>query len=315
MEPHIPVLIREVVEHLQLTPGDVVIDGTFGNGGYTRALLTLVKPGGTVLALDLDEQALLEGKRVFAGEPVIFCQTSFAHMDQAASLNGLSSIAATVLDLGVSSMQIDRARRGFSHRLEGPLDMRFGTFDAFDDQYGQLTAKDIVNRWSEDALHRIFRENGEERYARRIAGAIVRRRRTRPFEHTVDLAKFVAGVSPTTDRHIHPATRVFQALRIEVNHELEGLEQGLVAALNVLKPGGRLAVVAFHSLEDRIVKQFGKHESRDCICPPDIPECRCQHTATLHVVTKRVVTPTLEEVRHNPRARSARLRVFEKRKR
>lgn len=315
MDPHIPVLIREVVEHLQLTPGDVVIDGTFGNGGYTRTLLNAIAPGGAVLALDLDEQAILEGKRVFAGEPVVFCQTSFAHMDQAALMNDFSSVAAVVLDLGVSSMQLDRARRGFSHRLEGPLDMRFGSSDELDDRYGLLTAKDIVNRWSEDALHRIFRENGEERYARKIARAIVRRRRTRPFEDTVDLAKFVAGVSPTTDRHIHPATRVFQALRIEVNHELESLAQGLVAALNILKPGGRLAVVAFHSLEDRIVKQFGKRESRDCICPPDIPECRCQHQATLNVVTKNVVTPTLEEVRHNPRARSARLRVFEKRKR
>lgn len=315
MASHIPVLLSEVLEHLQLRPQDTVVDATFGAGGYTAEILKRVSPSGTVLALDLDEQSLAAGRQTFKSAPVIFSQTNFAHMREALESHGLKQVSAVVFDLGVSSMQFDQARRGFSVKNDGPLDMRFGMHDEFDESYGKVTAHDMIHRWSEDELYRIFRENGEERYARKIARAITRRRKQQPFTGTADFASFVAKANPSRDKHIHPATRVFQALRIEVNNELENLQRGLEAALEILKPGGRMATVSFHSLEDRIVKNFGKQEARDCVCPPDIPECRCQHEARLNIITKKVVTPTLEEVRHNPRARSAKLRVFEKRKR
>ncbi|MBI3120410.1 MAG: 16S rRNA (cytosine(1402)-N(4))-methyltransferase RsmH [Candidatus Kerfeldbacteria bacterium] len=311
---HIPVLLREVIEHLQLRPHNHVVDATFGGGGYTEAMLESISPDGHVLALDLDSEALERGKRRFAGKPVTFLQTNFSHLKDAVEQIGWEGVNAVVFDLGVSSMQLDTAERGFSFQNDGPLDMRFGTRDLFEPRGQKLTAEQIVNTWKMEDLEHIFREYGEERYARKIATVIVKLRRSENLHTTHQLSKLLESLVPR-ERSKHPATRVFQALRIAVNQELDHLQKGLEAAVDVLVPGGRLVVVSFHSLEDRIVKNMGKLESRDCICPSFFPECRCQHRARLTVVTKKVVTPTLEEKERNPRARSAKLRVFEKRKR
>jgi 16S rRNA (cytosine1402-N4)-methyltransferase len=222
-----------------------------------------------------------------------------------ATRHGLTPLDGVLLDLGLSSLQLADERRGFSFRSEGPLDMRA-------DPDLSVTAADIVNSWDERELRRAFGELGEETEAGRVAAAIVRRRAREPFLTADDLGRFVAGVKTQRRRGIDPATRVFQALRIAVNHELENLQHGLEAAVRVLRPGGRLAVISFHSLEDRITKQFFVRESRDCICPPHLPTCVCGHRAGLRVVTRRPLRADSAEVARNPRARSAALRIAEK---
>jgi 16S rRNA (cytosine1402-N4)-methyltransferase len=219
--------------------------------------------------------------------------------------HGFDQIDGALLDLGLSSIQLADEERGFSFRAEGPLDMRA-------DPDLRLTAADIVNSWDQPELRRVFAEYGEEPEAGRIAGAIVRRRAREPFLTADDLGRFVFGVKQQRSRSVDPATRVFQALRIAVNDELANIEKGLYAALSLLRPQGRLAVIAFHSLEDRIVKRFMLRESRDCICPPHLPTCVCGHRAGLRVVTRRPLRADSAEVSRNPRARSAALRVGEK---
>jgi 16S rRNA (cytosine1402-N4)-methyltransferase len=219
--------------------------------------------------------------------------------------HGFDQIDGVLLDLGLSSIQLADAERGFSFRATGPLDMRA-------DPDLRLTAADIVNSWDQVELRRVFAEYGEEPEAGRIAAAIVRRRSREPFMTADDLGRFVFGVKQQRSRSIDPATRVFQALRIAVNDELENLRHGLVAAMSILRPGGRLAVISFHSLEDRAVKQFMARESRDCICPPHLPTCVCGHRAGLRVVTRRPLRADSAEAARNPRARSAALRVAEK---
>ena len=218
---------------------------------------------------------------------------------------GFEGLDGALLDLGLSSLQLDDAQRGFSFRAEGPLDMRA-------DPDLRLTAADIVNSWDQTELRRVFAEYGEEPEAGRVAAAIVRRRSREPFLTADDLGRFVFGVKQQRSRSVDPATRVFQALRIAVNDELANLQQGLVAAMSLLRPGGRLAVIAFHSLEDRITKQYFLRESRDCICPPHLPTCVCGHRAGLRVVTRRPLRADSAEAARNPRARSAALRVAEK---
>jgi len=222
-----------------------------------------------------------------------------------AAEHGLTAVDGILLDLGLSSLQLADEQRGFSFRSSGPLDMRA------DPELG-LTAADIVNTWDERDLRRVFTDYGEEPEAGRVAAAIVRRRAREPFVHADELGRFVAGVKTRRPRGIDPATRVFQAVRIAVNRELENLGQGLAAALRILRPGGRLAVISFHSLEDRTTKQFMVRESRDCICPPHLPTCVCGHRAGLRVVTRRPLRADSAEVARNPRARSAVLRVAEK---
>ena len=302
---HTPVLADEVRDLLAVQPGETVVDATFGAGGHARLLAEDLAGSGKLVAIDRDPatKAHFDRFKAGAGVDVRFLRGDFALILTQLSTNGIKA-DAILLDIGVSSMQIDRPERGFSYATDAPLDMRM-------DPAGEVTAAIIVNTWDEKELATIFRRYGEERYARPIARAIVRRRSERPFLRTLDLVDVVKTAIPTPARfgEGHPAKRVFQALRIAVNDELGQLEEALPAAVAMLRPGGRLAVISFHSLEDRIVKQFMVAGARGCTCPPDFPICVCGKEPELRLLTKRPVRPSAEELDHNPRAASSRLRV------
>jgi len=280
------------------------MDGTVGAGGHAAGLLEASTPDGLLLGLDRDPQALsIAAQRLSPfGERVTLRQTSFARLAHAAAEAGWETVDGLLLDLGLSSMQLDSAGRGFSFRLDGPLDMRFDPAQA-------LSAADLVNDLPVRDLAEILRRFGEEPRAWQVAQAVVA---ARPLLSTTQLAEIVAQASGRTRSGIHPATRTFQALRIAVNDELAALHDGLEQALTLLAPGGRLAVISFHSLEDRQVKEFIRRESRDCVCPPEQPLCTCGHHATLRMLTRKPLRPDEAEIRRNPRARSARLRVAER---
>lgn len=304
---HEPVLLAEVLAELDPRPGGRFLDGTVGAGGHARAILERTAPSGRLLGIDRDPAALAVARRELApfGDRAVLVRANFALCDVVAREHGFDALDGAILDLGLSSLQLADDERGFSFRSPGPLDMRA-------DPDTRVTAADLVNRSSEVELARTFAEYGEEPEARRVAGAIVRRRGTAPFSASDELGRFVAGVKTRRPRGTDPATRVFQALRIAVNDELANLSTGLMAALSLLRPGGRIAVISFHSLEDRITKQLFVRESRDCICPPHLPTCVCGHRAGLRVITRRPISSTAAEVTRNPRARSAGLRVAEK---
>lgn len=303
---HIPVLAEEVRELLSVRPGDTVVDATFGAGGHSRLLAADLEGRGKLVAIDRDPTVRPYFDRVKAS--VRGVQTRFLRGDYAVVLSQLAGndVKADVvlLDLGLSSMQVDRHDRGFSYATDGPLDMRMDPSD-------EPSAADIVSTWDERELATIFRQYGEERYARQIARGIVRRRQEAPIERTGHLVDVVRASIPAPARfgEGHPAKRVFQALRIEVNHELDSLEAGLPAAFEMLRPGGRLAVISFHSLEDRISKHFLRDLARGCTCPPDFPVCVCGHEPELRILTPKPVRPSAREVDDNPRAASARLRA------
>jgi 16S rRNA (cytosine1402-N4)-methyltransferase len=286
--------------------GAVAIDCTLGQAGHARQILERVTPGGRLLGIDRDPDAVAAGQESLAsfGSSAVVVHGDFSELGLIASEHGFEPADLILFDFGLSSTQIDDPRRGFSFRGEGPLDMRM-------DRASDLTAEDVVNDYGERELERILRDYGEERWARRIAQFIVMRR---PLRTTRDVAAAVEAAIPRQawPRDIHVATRTFQAIRIEVNDELGQIEKGLRAALSTLKPGGRMATISFHSLEDRLVKSFFNVESKDCICPPQQPVCTCGHRATLRVITRHPVRPSEEEVAANPRARSARLRVAER---
>ncbi|MEX2046563.1 MAG: 16S rRNA (cytosine(1402)-N(4))-methyltransferase RsmH, partial [Chloroflexota bacterium] len=294
MRRHEPVLLAEVLAQLDPREGGRFLDGTVGAGGHAEAILERTAPDGRLIGLDVDPAALTEAQRVLGrfGERAVLVRSNFALLDVVAREHGLAPLDGILLDLGLSSLQLADDRRGFSFRAEGPLDMRA-------DPDLSVTAADIVNSWDERELRRAFGELGEETEAGRVAAAIVRRRSREPFLSADDLGRFVAGVKTQRRRGIDPATRVFQALRIAVNRELENLQQGLEAAVRALRPGGRLAVISFHSLEDRITKKFFVRESRDCICPPHLPTCVCGHRAGLRVVTRRPLRADSAEVARN----------------
>ena len=302
---HQPVLYQEIIHALHPTSNGYYVDGTVGAGGHAYGILEASSPGGHLLGLDLDPMALdlAQEKLESFGDRVILVRDSYLTVEKHLNNLGWEAIDGFLLDLGLSSMQLDTPARGFSFQEEGPLDMRF-------DPSQTLTAADLVNQLSESELANLIYRYGEERYSRKIARAIVA---DRPFQTTKDLASLISSVMGYHGSSIHPATRTFQALRIAVNRELEALELILPIALGVLKRGGRLAVIAFHSLEDRIVKHFFRRESKDCICPPELPVCACDHKAQLKELTHRPTRPKTSEVVENPRARSARLRVAEKR--
>jgi 16S rRNA (cytosine1402-N4)-methyltransferase len=303
---HVPVLLAEVVQLLQPQPGHLFIDGTVGAGGHAAALLEATAPNGRLLAFDKDPEAIRFARQRLApfGQRVHFIQASYAEMGQLAPAQGFEAVDGILLDLGLSSRQLDDSQRGFSFMREGPLDMRFDT--------GQgPTAADLINNLSAAELADIFWRYGEERQSRRLAQAIVARRQQQPFTTTTELAAFIEAQTRGRQR-IHPATRIFQALRIAVNDELADVEKGVETAVSLLKTGGRLAVISFHSLEDRFVKHYFREQSKDCICPPSQPVCTCEAQAQLRPITRKVVTAAAEEVAHNPRSRSARLRVAER---
>jgi 16S rRNA (cytosine1402-N4)-methyltransferase len=303
---HIPVLADEVRDLLAVQPGETVVDATFGAGGHSRLLAEDLGSRGKLVAVDRDPTVRPYFDRVKAsarGIQMRFLRGDYAVVLSQLAANGVKA-DAVLLDLGLSSMQVDRHERGFSYATDAPLDMRMDPSD-------EPSAADIVNTWDEHELATIFRRYGEERYARPIARGIVRRRQERPIERTGQLVDVVRASIPAPARfgEGHPAKRVFQALRIEVNHELESLEAGLPAAFEMLRPGGRLAVISFHSLEDRITKRFLRDLARGCTCPPEFPVCVCGHEPELRVLTPKPVRPSAREVDENPRAASARLRA------
>ena len=302
---HVPVLADEVRELLAVQPGETVVDATFGAGGHARLLAADLQGAGRLVAIDRDPsvKAHFDRLKAAAGVDVRFLRGDFAVVLQQLAANDVKA-DAILLDLGVSSMQIDRPERGFSYATDAPLDMRM-------DPSGSLTAAEIVNTWGERELADAFRRLGEERYARPIARALVRRRAERPFARTGELVDAIKTAIPTPARFGdgHPAKRVFQALRIAVNDELGQLEAALPAAVAMLRPGGRLAVISFHSLEDRIVKRFLRQAAKGCTCPPDFPICVCGREPELRLLTRKPVRPSAHEVDANPRAASARLRA------
>jgi 16S rRNA (cytosine1402-N4)-methyltransferase len=299
---HVPVLAAEVRESLAVRPGDTVVDATFGAGGHAALLAADLQGRGKLIAIDRDPSVRTYFERLEKRSPVQarLLRGDFGVVLPQLAENGVRA-DAILLDLGVSSMQLDRPDRGFSYSVDAPLDMRMDTSQ-------DLDAKEIVNTWSDRDLTTIFRKYGEERYAKQIARAIVRQR---PFERTGELVDTIKAAIPAPARFGdgHPAKRVFQALRIAVNDELGSLEAALPAALEMLRPGGRLAVIAFHSLEDRMVKQFLRDKERGCTCPPDFPVCVCGHEPELRAIQRRPVRPGEAEIAANPRAASARLRA------
>jgi len=305
---HVPVLADEVRELLDVQPGDTVVDATFGAGGHASLLALDLHGQGRMIAIDRDPSVrpYFESFRRHAGVPTRLLRGEFSIVLGQLAQNGVRA-DAILLDLGVSSMQIDRPERGFSYASDAPLDMRM-------DPSEDVSAAELVNRASERELADVFRRYGEERYARQIAKAIVRRRRVQPFSRTSELVDTIKAAIPAPARFGdgHPARRVFQALRIAVNDELGALERGLPSAVEMLRPSGRLAVISFHSLEDRIVKRFLRDEERGCVCPPDFPVCACGRDPVLKVLTRKAVRPSPRETALNPRAASARLRAAEK---
>jgi 16S rRNA (cytosine1402-N4)-methyltransferase len=308
---HQPVLLTEAIDALRPRPGGRYLDGTFGGGGHTRALLAASAPDGVVLALDADPAAIARAEAMRQepdiGLRLMPVQANFADLAAITREEGMAPLDGILLDLGLSSFQLDDPERGFAFRFAGPLDMRF-------DPTQGTPARDLVNALPERELAELIWRYGEETGSRRIARAISRERERAPIETTTRLAEIVErALGGRRGRDTHPATRTFQALRIAANDELTALEEALAGAVDVLAPGGRLAVIAFHSLEDRPVKQFMARESAACVCPPELPVCVCGHRPRLTKVTRRAIRASEVEAASNPRARSAVLRVAERR--
>jgi 16S rRNA (cytosine1402-N4)-methyltransferase len=310
---HVPVLLAETIAGLALKPGIVCVDGTLGGGGHAEALLEAVMPSGRLLGLDADPAAIDRCQERLArfGERAVLRQGSFRRLMEIAAEAGVTSADAVLLDLGISSFQLTETERGFSFLTDGPLDMRM-------DPASPLTAAEIVNTWPQEALADVIFRYGEEPRSRRIAAAICR---ARPLNSTGELAEVVSrALGGKLGKRTHPATQVFQALRIAVNDELGALVAVLPQIVTLLAGGGRFAIITFHSLEDRIVKQFIQRETRDCICELDArtrrelgaAACTCSHRATLKAVTKKPISPTEAEIKLNPRSRSAKLRIAER---
>ncbi|MBP9728235.1 MAG: 16S rRNA (cytosine(1402)-N(4))-methyltransferase RsmH [Candidatus Moranbacteria bacterium] len=326
MTRHIPVLLEEVKESLYLQNGMVIVDATLGGGSHTRMMLGEVLPTGTVVALDTDKEALIQFEKRASSDDVlkqaltekrlILVQRNYSALAEVLAELGIDQVQGILADLGFSSDQIESADRGLSFQENGPLDMRLN-------QEQGMTAREIVAEYSFEALTKLFREYGDESEAKRIAEAIIARRMEAPIETTHDLATLIADAYPKRKRassvrpgsrqgRIHPATKTFQALRIAVNQEFDHLEQFLLQAIECLSPAGRLAVISFHSGEDRRVKDCFREQARGCICPPNFPVCRCGQVPRIRLVTKKPIMAGEKECSENPRARSAKMRVIEK---
>ena len=301
---HKPVLLKESVEALAVQPGGRYIDCTLGGGGHSLAILQKSYPGGQVLGIDADPEAVRKATENLKqySESVLLVNDNFSNIDKICQQYNFMPVHGILFDLGLSSYQLDDDPRGFSFQRDAALDMRFNPEQI-------TTAADIVNNYNESDLATLLREYGEEPFSGRIARHIVE---ARPINTTLELANVVSDAVGGRREKIHPATRTFQALRIAVNRELESLKDALSKAVKLLGIGGRLVVISYHSLEDRIVKHYMQKESRDCVCPPEVLICNCGHEASLKLINKKVVVPSDEEVRTNPRSRSAKLRVAEK---
>lgn len=306
---HVSVLLRECIEALQIKPNGIYVDCTTGGGGHSLEIAKRLTDGGRLIAIDRDEDALrAAGKRLadFA-DRVTFVHSNYAMLQSVLADLGVPGVDGVLADLGVSSYQLDTAERGFSYMQDAPLDMRM-------DREQPLRAYDVVNTYSEEELRRILYDFGEEKFARNIAANIVKKRSEHPIETTLELAELVKASMPKTAREggHHPAKRTFQAIRIEVNSELSSIPPALDAAVHALNPGGRIAVITFHSLEDRLVKQKFAALSSGCTCPREFPVCVCGKKPVVRVITKKPVTAGEDELEVNPRSRSAKLRVAEK---
>jgi 16S rRNA (cytosine1402-N4)-methyltransferase len=302
--PHLPVLYQEILDALQPQSPGRYVDGTIGAGGHAWGILEKSIPEGRLLGLDVDPQALsitADRLKSFEGRFTLVRDSYLTLADQIKKI-GWHEVNGILLDLGVSSMQIDTPERGFSFMIDGPLDMRL-------DPGQPATAASLVNHLSEEELSKLIWEYGEDRFSRRIARAIIL---ARPLQTTHQLAEVIRKATGSHHERIHPATRTFQALRIALNGELSNISSTLPQAINCLAQGGRLAIISFHSLEDRIVKHTFQHESKDCICPPEQPVCTCNHHASVRILTRHPIEAGEQELEVNPRARSARLRVIEK---
>ncbi len=308
MAEHVSVLLEECLEALKIQPNGIYLDGTLGLGGHSAAIAAKLT-GGRLIGIDRDETAIVKAKERLSAfaSCVTLIHGSFCNVNRILDELGIEAVDGMLFDLGVSSPQLDQAERGFSYRLDAPLDMRM-------DQTQEKTARDVINTYEEEELSRIFFQYGEERYARRISAAIVRAREKKTIETTAELAELIRSAMPAAAlrEKQHPAKRCFQAIRIEVNNELDEVKQMMQTAPDRLKPGGRLCVISFHSLEDRIVKQAIAEREHGCTCPREAPVCTCGFKQTLRSVTRKPILPTPEECAANPRARSAKLRVAER---
>jgi len=311
---HTPVLLAEVTQQLSPHPGSIIVDCTLGGAGHAKRLQDLVAPGGLLVGIDQDDAALIAAASTLRlgqqelPESTILLKGNFSELDSLLTQANVPYVDGFLFDLGVSSPQLDVPERGFSYREDAPLDMRM------DPGHQTLTAAEIIAAYNEADLARIIREFGEERWATRIAAFIVAARAQRPIETTSQLVEIIKAAIPAAARREggHPATRTFQALRIEVNGELDVLRTALDSAVRWLAPKGRIVVISYHSLEDRIVKTTFNDFARGCVCPPGLPVCTCGHEPVLRVLTRKVILPTPEEIEENPRARSAKLRAAEK---
>ena len=303
---HKSVMLDEVLNSLDVKPNGIYLDCTLGGGGHAKAIGNLLDERGLIVGLDQDEDAIDAAKKILSDLPcaVKIAHGNFSELDKILDELGVEKIDGALFDLGVSSHQIDTAERGFSYMKDSPLDMRM-------DRRKNFSAGDVINRYDEDGLIKIFREYGEEKFSKRIAAAICRERKISPIETTGELVKLIERTVPRTKNGGHPAKRIFQAIRIEVNGELKILEGAIKKAVDRLKPGGRIAVITFHSLEDRIVKETFRILAQGCICPKNFPVCVCNHKPEIKILGK-VKTPTPNEINFNSRATSAKLRAAEK---
>ena len=307
---HTSVLLEEVIENLHINPDGTYVDGTLGGGGHSYHIAERLSPKGRLLGIDQDDAAIeAAGERLSVfGDKVTIVRSNYKDMDQVLRDNGICGVDGIVLDLGVSSYQLDTAERGFSYKYDTGLDMRM-------DRRQTLTAKDIVNTYSLQELSRIIRDYGEDKFAQNIARHIAQAREKEPIETTGQLNDIIRGAIPAKMRTVggHPSKRTFQAIRIACNSELDVLRDSLSMMVDLLKPGGRLCIITFHSLEDRIVKSAFRTYENPCVCPPDFPVCVCGRKSRGKVITRKPVLPGAEETKENKRAKSAKLRVFEKR--
>jgi len=297
----------EVLQYLHLQPGDIIVDGTVGEGGHSKLIADKISPHGRLICCDIDEELLeiAESNLMGSTAQVDFIRDNYKHLPAVLPDLGINVVDGFLLDLGVSIRHFENPARGFSFSKDGPLDMRL-------DRRKRTTAAELVNSLASDDLEKIFRDFGEEKMARRIARAIVRTREKEPIRRTGQLAEIITDVKQHTKGRIDPATRIFQALRIAVNQELAGLHEFIISAARMLRKGGNMVIISFHSLEDRIVKGAYRFLESSCICPPEFPVCKCNKQSEINILTKKPVIPNEEEVMRNPHSRSAKLRAYER---